>query len=274
MKERSAAALLSFSLASRAMSVRFRAARRFALKHFAASALVAALCAGLVFLVWYPYPYSHLAGGRELFTLVVTVDVVMGPVLSLVVYNPAKPRTELWRDLGIIFLLQAAALAYGLHSVAQARPVYLAFEADRFRVVAVPDIDPEALGEAPAALRALSWTGPKLLGVRLLENTDSEYPQSIQLALQGIHPAFRPSRWVSYDSQRRMVIEAAKPVAALRRARPGDAPRIDLALRRAGLDDARVGYLPLLSHRHSDWVVLVDLADGAPAAMLPIDAWP
>jgi hypothetical protein len=254
-------------------SLRLRQARRFALKHLAASALIAALCAGLVFGVWFPYPYDQLAGGRELFTIVVTVDVVIGPLLSLVVYNPAKPRRELWRDLGTVFLLQTAALGYGLHSVAQARPVYLAFEADRFRVVAIPDIDLDKLNEAPPALQSLSWTGPKPLGVRLLSNTDPEFPQSIQLALQGIHPSFRPTRWVDFESQRSQVTAAARPLLELKRKQPSEAALIEREVAKRGLKESDLGYLPLSSQHRTDWSVLVDLKDGEPRLLLHVDAW-
>ena len=56
--------------------------------HFGLSVLLAVLAAFLVFIVWYPYPYRDISGGRDLFLLVVVVDVVMGPLLTLTVFNP------------------------------------------------------------------------------------------------------------------------------------------------------------------------------------------
>ena len=196
--------------------------------------------------VWYPYPYSELASGRELFALVVSVDVVIGPLLSLVVYNPKKPRRELWRDIGTVFVLQLAALGYGLHSVTQARPVWLAFEGDQFRVVAVPDIDTASLAQAPGGMAQLSWTGPKTIGVKLLDGGGPEYLRSIQLAMEGIHPAFRPQRWVDYDSQRSEVIKRSKPLSELKRKRPEQSPLIDEAVRKSGFAETDLGYLPLV----------------------------
>lgn len=255
------------------MNQRLRAASRFALKHLAVSVLIAAACAVLVFGLWYPYPYSELAGGRELFLLVVSVDVIIGPLLSLVVYNPRKPRRELWRDLGIVFALQLAALGYGLHSVAQARPVLLAFEGDRFRIVAVPDIDADGLARTAGASARLSWTGPKMIGVRLLEPTDPEFPLSIQQAMAGLHPSFRPQRWVDFDSQRPKVIAEARPLAELKRRRPQQAGLIDTAVRDSGFAEADLGYLPLASQHRTDWIVGVRLKDGEPVLFLPVDAW-
>jgi len=89
--------------------------------HMAISLAIAALSAALVFAVWYPYPYREISGGRELFFILVSVDVILGPLITLAVFNRAKPRSELRRDLGIVGVLQIAALAYGLWTVSIAR---------------------------------------------------------------------------------------------------------------------------------------------------------
>ena len=224
-------------------------------------------------MVWYPYPYSELASGRELFALVVSVDVVIGPLLSFAVFNPSKPRAELWRDLGIIFILQLGALSYGMYSVTQARPVWLAFEGDQFRIVAIPDVDADELARAPDGLRTYSWTGPKLMAVRLLANTDPEFAKSIQLAMQGVHSAFRPERWAPYDTQRTVAISKAKSLSELRRKRPNDASKIDALVAGSGRPENDLGYLPLASQHRTDWSVVIKLKDGSPVGFLPIDAW-
>lgn len=256
-----------------ALKERFKAAARFALKHLVVSVLIAAVCATLVFAVWYPYPYSELASGRELFALVVSVDVVIGPLLSLFVFNPAKPRAELWRDLAIIFVLQLGALTYGMYSVTQARPVWLAFEGDRFRVVAVPDVQDGDISRAPDVLQTYSWTGPKPIGVRLLDKTDPEFPKSIELATQGVHASFRPERWLPYESQRAQVIHEAKPLSQLRLRYPNQSALIDKAVDGSGRAESELGYLPLASQYRTDWSVVISLIDGAPKEFLPLDAW-
>lgn len=255
------------------MKERLRVAGGFAIKHLAVSALIAVLCAVLVFYVWYPYPYDELASGRELFILLISIDVVIGPMLSLVVYNPKKPRGELWRDLGVVFALQLFALGYGLHAVTEARPVWLAFEGDRFRVVALPDIDLADLAKAPSNLSRLSWTGPRTLGVRVIDGSDPEFLKSIELSLQGIHPAFRPQRWVDYEMQRQEVIRQSKPLSELKRKHPQRVSLIDDAIRQSGLVETELGYLPLVSQHRTEWIVAVSLKDGAPKLYLPIDGW-
>ena len=63
--------------------------------HLVLSCLVAAFGALLVFAVWYPFPYRELSGGRDLFVLLVSVDVVIGPLITFAVFNRAKPAQQL-----------------------------------------------------------------------------------------------------------------------------------------------------------------------------------
>ena len=247
------------------LNERFRHAARFALKHLAVSGLIAGLCAALVFFVWYPYPFDELASGRELFALLISVDVVIGPMLSLVVFNPEKATRRAMARPGRDLRTAAVGPGFGLHSVTEARPVWLAFEGDRFRVVALPDLNRADLAKAPDNLSRLRWTGPKPLGVKVIDGTDPEFLKSIGLAMEGIHPAFRPQRWVDYELQRAEVIRQANPFSQLKRKRPQHPALIDDAVRRSGLVQKAFGYLPLDSQRDADWIVAVSLKDGHPS---------
>ena len=62
--------------------------------HLVISLALAVAAAALVFGLWYPYPYREISGGRELFLLIVAVDVVAGLLITLAVFNPAKSRRE------------------------------------------------------------------------------------------------------------------------------------------------------------------------------------
>src|SRR3954447_23361508 len=111
--------------------------------HLGISLCIAVTAALLVFAAWYPYPYREISGGRELFLLVTTVDVILGPLITFAIFNRSKPRRELVLDLSVVACIQLAALGYGLWTVAVARPVHLVFEVDRLRVVHAIDIPDE-----------------------------------------------------------------------------------------------------------------------------------
>jgi len=66
--------------------------------HFLATAMLGAIAAALIFFVWFPSPFATMIGGTELFMLVVGCDLVLGPLLTLVIYNPSKKRRELIFD--------------------------------------------------------------------------------------------------------------------------------------------------------------------------------
>ena len=170
--------------------------------HLGASVVVAALAAWLVFGLWYPYPYREISGGRDLFLLVVAVDVVIGPLITLMVFDRRKPWGELRRDLAVVAMLQVAALGYGTWTVAAARPVHLVFELDRFRVVHGVDVPQELLGREPPAVRALPWTGPTLIAVRPFRDA-TENLEVTMAALGGVHIGARPDFWQAYDAASR-----------------------------------------------------------------------
>ncbi len=252
---------------------RIQAAVRAALLHFLASLLLALCVAGLIFFVWFPGALRDLTGGSALFFILMAVDVICGPVLTLVLYDPTKPRDK-WRlDLGLIVLMQVAALLYGMGQVASARPVFVAFEGDRFRIVQALDVSPSRLNEAPPDLQNLSYTGPNFLGVRLAKTGDPDHLASLQMSIQGLHPAFRPSRWQIYESQVPEVLAKLKPIGQLREKNPEKVEILKASLSKLGLSDDQVGYLPLVRDVVTDWVVLVERSNGAPRAYLHLDGW-
>lgn len=238
--------------------------------HLAISLVVASIAALLVFLVWYPYPYREISGGRELFLLVVAVDVIMGPLMTLAVFNLKKPRKELRRDLAVIGLLQLAALVYGLWTVAVARPVHLVFEIDRFRVIHAVDIEPVLLKRAAPEHQQLPLTRPTLLSVREFKGSKESFDATMA-ALQGFPVGARPDLWQSYDKARAQIIATAKPAAELKNRFPARISDIDRVLKTIPASTP-VGYLPLAS-RSTFWTVLVNTNTAEVLGFVPLDPY-
>jgi hypothetical protein len=239
--------------------------------HFCISVAVALLAALLVFLVWYPYPYREISGGRELFLILVAVDVVVGPLITLAVFNRAKPWRVLRRDLAFIGLIQLAALGYGLWTVFVARPVLLVFEIDRFRVVHAIEVPEELLNRAPAEWQALPLFGPTVLAVRPFRSAEEEF-QTTMGALQGLQLSARPDLWQAYPDARLRVLEAARPAGRLRQRFPEYAEEIDRAIARTGHPPDSLRYLPLVG-RKVFWTVLLHSSTAEVVGFLPLDSF-
>lgn len=242
--------------------------------HLGISLGLATLAAVLVFSVWYPYPYREISGGRSLFTLVVAIDVVMGPLLTLVIFNRGKPRKLLYCDFTVIGVLQLAALAYGLWTVALARPVHLVFEMDRFRAVHAFEVELASLKEAPAQWRQLPLTGPTLLSVRDFKSSDENFALT-NAALEGTHIGAQPGMWQDYEKAKPQILARARSLEDLKKRFPEQAADIDHALKSASSQDrpaVSVGYVPLVSHETA-WTVLVDKQTAEIITFVPIDSF-
>ena len=239
--------------------------------HLGISLCVAVFAAALVFGLWYPYPYGEISGGRELFFLVVAVDVIMGPLITLAIFNRAKPRRELLIDFTVVGLLQLAALGYGLWTVFAARPVHLVFEYSRMTVVHAIDVDADLLAKAPTSLQKLPVTGPTVIALRPFKNPEEQFDATMA-AFEGFPLAARSDLWQAYEPVRADVLKEAKPVAELRARFSNQAAQIDRAIAATGKPVTDVRYLPLLS-RKTAWTVLLDTTTAEPLGYIPLDSF-
>ena len=200
--------------------------QRAPLLHAAASLVVAITVSAIVFLLWFPGALAMISGGLTLFLILTAVDVISGPLLTAVVADPAKPARSFRRDVFVIAVVQLAALAYGVYVLSLARPVVMAFELDRMRVISAAEVDPADLQDAREEFRALSWTGPRLVAVAP-PATREEMLKAIDLALGGLDISNVPKNWQSYETQATSAWNRAKPAAQLEERYPS--ARRDLA---------------------------------------------
>lgn len=111
------------------------------LVHFALSVIIVSFVISLMIYFWYPLEYLGLTRFKEVALLIISVDLVMGPVLTFVVFNPSKKSLHF--DLAVIAILQFSALGYGVYTLFKGHPVYITFNQDRFTLVQARDAKPE-----------------------------------------------------------------------------------------------------------------------------------
>ncbi len=211
--------------------------------HLGLSALIAATVVVVMLALWYPRPYFDAMGGQTLLALIVGVDVTLGPLLTLVVFNPKKK--ELKFDLAVIAACQLTALAYGVWVSFGARPVYTAFVKDRFEVVAANDLSAADLAQASPEYRHLSLSGPRLIGVRL-PTDQKERTQLLFSGIAGRDAQYFPKYYVSYAEVAGDAIKRAKPLDARVKKYPnaGEPVRALAAESGRALSDLRLRSVP------------------------------
>lgn len=212
--------------------------------HLSGSAAVALCTAALVFLVWYPSPLAAATGVLAIFLLLLAVDVVVGPVITLIVFNPAKK--ELKRDLLVVLLMQVAALLYGLHAVFVARPVYAVYNTDRFDLVYANDLGDEKLQKATLPqFRAVPLLGPRVIAARRPEDAKARNEILFGALAGGDDLPQLPQYYVPYAEARDVAVKRIQAIDALRGFNKDRAVEIDALLQRHMARAGNIGFLPL-----------------------------
>ena len=235
--------------------------------------MVAACAAYWVFFLLYPKPFNITSGGNDLFLLVLSVDLVMGPLLTFAVFSPNKARAVLAKDLAVIGALQSAALIYGLATVYAVRPVYLVHEVDRVQVVTAADVDEFELRSALPEFQRLPVFGVRLIGVRQPQDGDEKLAVIEQAIAGGKDVSMRPDWWIPIDSTyRKSMAMRGRDLDRVMSKSPGAAAQIEPLLRERQLRAEDIVLFPLMA-RAPDWSILVDRRTWGIVGYVPVDGF-
>lgn len=185
----------------------------------------------LVWFVWYPDEYFATDGGWEGIRLIAAVDVVLGPLLTLIIFRAGKPGLR--RDLTIIGIVQTLALSAGVWIVHSERPLLVVFAEDRFVTLNAAQVA-RAKHHAPAII-AQSERLPAYAYVRLPDDPaemkkllrealrQDQLPYLMGQRYERIGPSNVPAIW-------RYSLEVEK----LTKDRPREQRRLEAFLRKHG----------------------------------------
>ena len=239
--------------------------------HLGISALIATIVVTVMLALWYPQPYFDAMGGIGLLKILIGVDVAIGPLLTLVIFDTRKKSLQF--DLSVIALLQIAALAYGVYIMFEARPVYTVFVKDRFEVVPADQLDAADLAAGPVEFRTLPLTGPRLLGVRFPEQSNAEEWNKLVLSgVAGKDIQNFPKYYIPYADVQAQVLAKALPLAALLKDHPEREGLVRSAVAKSGLPEDTLAYVPLMG-RQDAMTALIARSDAHIVGVLPIDPY-
>jgi len=101
--------------------------------HFAISLVVFLILLYFILVQWYPEPLFSSDGGWQVIRIIVGVDLILGPVLTLIVFKSGKPGLKF--DLSMIALVQIIALSWGVWNTYNERPAAIIYTLDFFTPV-------------------------------------------------------------------------------------------------------------------------------------------
>ncbi|MGS2717757.1 hypothetical protein ACVBE9_06270 [Eionea flava] len=218
-----------------------------------------------VFIVWFPSPFAEMLRIDNFFLIIAIVDFCLGPLITLVIYNPLKSQKELLFDYIIITLLQVGVLLYGLYTLSESRPVYVVFVKDRLEVVVAGDFDAERLAKSSLLeYKVLPHFGPR----SICSNRPQTPEETNHLLFSGYDVQHMPKYFRPCNAGE--LVKSAYPVERLlsiintyKAQRPDQEQVLDGLLREVSRvsHQSEVVWLPV-THRFGAWVALINVESG------------
>lgn len=157
--------------------------------------LIGSIAFGLFYL-WYPPDILGFAKADRLFWVIAGVDIIVGPLLTLIVFKAGKRTLKM--DLAVIGLLQALFLAAGLWTAWASRPVFLVGALGYFELVFANQVEESDLAAGSPGHTELPWFGARLVGLR--RPTDAEFEQVRAAGKSGQSLATMPRFYQGFEA--------------------------------------------------------------------------
>jgi hypothetical protein len=212
------------------------------LVHLFLSALLVGSVVGVVFWLWYPEPTFGIVGVLPIILMLIAIDLVLGPLLTMIVYKHGKPGLKF--DLSVIALVQIVALAYGTHILYQEKPHYLVFAVDRLEFVAKTHIDPLVMRFEESQTE--KFAGLTLVYARRPTDPD-EYQRYFDSVIFEGQPDLerRPEFWEPWSGGADMLRQQAKAIEDITAESPLEQENLRRAIEEHASNHPNLGLLPI-----------------------------
>lgn len=132
--------------------------------HLCVSFLLLVILGIFIRLVWYPGFLFEVDGGWQGIQLIAGVDLIIGPLLTFIVFNKAKK--SLSRDLTLIGFLQFLCIVGGMWVVGYSRPLVVAYYDEQFSTVSRLTFENSSVSYTEIS-EWVSWLGPTWVSLEL-----------------------------------------------------------------------------------------------------------
>jgi hypothetical protein len=237
---------------------------RWGISHIGVSLIFLAATSYFVFFLWYPKPFGVNSGVLKIYALLILVQLVLGPALTLFLYK--KDKKKLISDLSVVLLLQLAAYTYGMIVIAQGRPAWIVFVIDDFEIVRPADLYLVEGRRMPDEFSPSIARGPSIVAAVYSEDEEVRFKQKQDELILGKSLVLEPETYRTFESQRPRVKEKMRGLDELEKFNSKNAVN---AVRKEW--PAATSWLPLKGARQ-DMAVLLD-RDAAVVAVADVRPW-
>lgn len=235
---------------------------KFFICHLTVSIFIALLIIILIFYIWYPDPLSKALGVQHLFLILIMIDVIVGPILSLTVYNEKKKSLKM--DLAIIIIIQISAFLYGFYTIFLGKPAWIAFNRTGFEVVTV--IDLLEVKDSKENINTIPWGMPKWVAISGFNDVNQQNKDQ-DSELMGNPVVYQSSRYVNIGLAVNSIRNNSRTLDKLNAF--NDEAKIQEILKNY---PEVSGWLPLIAHQ-LDMVVLVNKEKGEVVKIVDLRPW-
>jgi hypothetical protein len=217
---------------------------------------------------WYPEYFFEVSAGWSVLKILIMVDLVLGPAITLIIFKAGKPGLKF--DLAVIAALQIAALLYGGSIIFQNRPGYLVFAVDRFEVVAVTAVDETAI-PGPELRRAVGNPIP-IIYASLPDDEEARNKILFEVVSGGADIEMRPELYKPFQENLDKVFMKSIDISMLISGDVEAGKRISkfVSGQSARLNDFL--YYPLVG-KNRDMLIVFARTGGRPVGVVDVNPW-
>lgn len=217
--------------------------------HFGISLLIFLVLLYFILVQWYPQPLFSTDGGWKVIRIIAGVDLVLGPLLTLIVFKAGKPGLKF--DLSMVALVQVLALSWGIWISYYQRPLALIYTVDYF--TPVPAYQLAQHGITPKKLKQFGNNKPAIIYSDIPKKKELE---TIRKSMQTNTPLYLFSEY--YSPLAKKQISALKENSMNIKKYVKDKPILRKLYQQAllrNIDKKNISYLPLRSREK--WVTAI-----------------
>ena len=164
--------------------------------------------------IWYPYPLGEAVGVRKVYMVLLAVDIILGPLLTFMLYKIDKKLTF---DLIFILIIQISAYIFGLYTMTQGRPTWLVFVIDDIELVSPIDIKVTPDYVMHDNFEASLLTKPQWIAAVYSVNAEKKQQQIQDEIFEGINISQRPETYKALDSKKDDLLTKLHPIYELQK---------------------------------------------------------